>query len=443
MLESAMLPAHPPHRPSLWLPAVMALLLAGCAAPHRAVPPPVAPAPPAAPTAPLAPQVGGDAKFQAFVQTFEAEALAAGISPETYSRAMTGIAPVQSVIDANQNQPEFARPIWLYLDSAVSARRVTDGQYMLSLNRPALAAIEAQSGVPKEILVAIWGMESDYGRDMGGYNLFAALATLAYDGPRQAYARPELLAALKMLQEQNYAVTDMVASWAGAFGQSQFTPTNFFRYGSDGDGDGRIDLWHSAPDALASAAQLLQKSGWVAGQGWGYPVILPAGFAYEDADLDIEKPLSEWSSRGVRLTSGTPLPAGDLAASIYLPAGARGPAFLVTANFKTILKYNNAASYALAVALLADRIAGAPPLADNWPRSERALGRAERLRLQTELSALGFDAGAPDGVIGRKSRGAIRLYQKARGLAADGFASAALLAQLDSEGPPPPAGQSP
>jgi membrane-bound lytic murein transglycosylase B len=415
------------------------LLLTGCATPQRAAPPQVAPAAPAAPAAPVPPQVGGDAKFQAFVRDFEAEALAAGIRPETYGRAMAGIAPVQSVIDANLNQPEFARPIWLYLDSAVSARRVADGQYMLSLNRPALNAIESATGVPKEILVAIWGMESDYGRDMGGYNLFAALATLAYDGPRQAYAKPELLAALKMLQEQNYSVTDMVASWAGAFGQSQFTPSNFFKYGRDGDGDGRIDLWHSAPDALASAAELLKQSGWVPGQGWGYPVSLPAGFAYEDADLDVEKPLSDWSAGGVTLISGAPLPAGEWMASIYLPAGARGPAFLVTANFKTILKYNNAASYALAVALLADRIAGGAPLPDRWPRDERALARSERLRLQSELTALGFDAGTPDGVIGRKSRAAIRLYQKARGLAADGFASAALLARLDGESPPPAA----
>jgi membrane-bound lytic murein transglycosylase B len=224
-----------------------------------------------------------------------------------------------------------------------------------------------------------------------------------------------------------------VASWAGAFGQTQFTPTAFFKYAVDGDDDGHIDLWRSPADALASSANLLKQSGWVTAKPWGMEVMLPQNFAYEDADLDIVKPLSEWAARGVTLASGAPLPAGDDASAIYLPAGAHGPAFLTFANFKVILKYNNAGSYALAVALLSDRMAGAPGLVASWPRGERALSRAERIQFQTDLKALGFDPGAPDGVLGRNSRAALRQYQKARGLTADGFPTAALLAKLEAE----------
>jgi membrane-bound lytic murein transglycosylase B len=294
-----------------------------------------------------------------------------------------------------------------------------------------LARIEAASGVPKEILVAIWGMETDYGAESGGFNLFAALATLAYDGPRADYAKPEFFAALRLYQEQRYPLSEMVASWAGAFGQTQFTPTTFFRYAADGDGDGRIDLWQSAPDALASAARLLSAQGWKRGQGWGYEVRLPANFSYELADTDTLKPVADWRRLGVKTAGGDVLPASDESAGIYLPAGARGPAFLVLPNFNVILKYNNAASYALAVGLLADRMAGAGPVRQAWPRNERPLSRDERVRFQMALSKLGFDAGAPDGVLGRKSRAALRQYQKANGLAADGFATASLLAMLD------------
>jgi membrane-bound lytic murein transglycosylase B len=430
-----MRPCLPPLPPS-W-PAALAglLLLAGCASPAPPSPAgPVRPAPPPAPAAPPPlPVVGGDAKFQAFIQDFEATVLANGVSAQTYNQAVAGLAPIPGIAQMNADQPEFAKQVWSYLDSAVSARRIADAKYMQAQYPAMLSDIETKSGVPKEILVAIWGMETDYGHDTGGFNLFAALATLAYDGPRQDYARPEFLAALKMLQQQNYPMSEMVASWAGAFGQTQFTPTAFFKYAVDGDGDGHIDLWRSPADALASSASLLKQSGWATGKGWGMEVMLPHNFAYEDADLDIAKPLSEWTARGVTLPSGAPLPTGDDAAAIYLPAGARGPAFLTFANFKVILKYNNAASYALAVALLSDRMAGRPAIVASWPRDERALSRTERIQFQTDLKTLGFDPGAPDGVLGRGSRAALRQYQKARGLAADGFPTAGLLTKLDAE----------
>jgi membrane-bound lytic murein transglycosylase B len=408
------------------------LLLVACAT-TVPKPSPASPPPTPAVSIPLAPPPGsGDARFDAFLEAARTEALAQGIRPQTWETATRGIAPIAAIAAMNQNQPEFAKPVWSYLDSAVSARRVADAKILLARNGAMLDGIAAQSGVPREILVAIWGMETDYGRDTGGFNLFAALATLAYQGPRADYAKPEFLAALRILQEQGYPPAEMVASWAGAFGQTQFTPTTFLKYAADGDGDNHIDLWSSSADALASAANLLKSQGWAPGAPWGLEVKLPATFAWADADLDTVKPVADWKARGVTPVHGGALPdAGE--GAIYLPAGARGPAFLVFANFKVILKYNNAASYALAVGLLADRMAGAAPLTASWPRDERALSHDERLRFQTELTALGFDAGAPDGVLGRRTRAATRAWQASRKLAADGYPTASLLALLDAQ----------
>jgi membrane-bound lytic murein transglycosylase B len=416
-----------------------ALLVVACATPpHKPTPGPapaiIAPVPP-----PQARPGSGDAKFDAFLAEARTEALAQGITAATFDSAVAGLAPLPGIIAMNANQPEFARPVWSYLDSAVSARRIKDAQFMLTRYGEVLDKIAAQTGVPKEILVAIWGLESDYGADSGSFNLFAALATLAYDGPRANYARPEFLAALRIYQQQRYALSEMVGSWAGAFGQTQFTPTTFVKYAADGDGDGRIDLWRSAPDALASAARLLADQGWTRNQPWGYEVTLPDNFFYEDADLDTQKSISEWSARGVKTASGDALPPSEDGAAIYLPAGARGPAFLVFANFRVILKYNNAASYALAISLLADRMMGAGPVRHTWPRDERALSRSERIAFQADLQKLGFDPGTPDGVLGRRSRAALRQYQKSKSLAADGFATAALLAMLETDAAQKPA----
>jgi membrane-bound lytic murein transglycosylase B len=387
---------------------------------------PIAPPPPGRPSS-------GDAKFDAFLAEARTTALAQGITAATFDSATAGIAPIASIAAANANQPEFSKPVWSYLDSAVSARRIKDAQFMLARYGDVLDRIAAQSGVPKQILVAVWGMESDYGADAGGINLFAALASLAYDGPRASYARPEFFAALHIYQDQHYPLAEMVASWAGAFGQTQFTPTTFLKYAADGDGDGQIDLWRSAPDALASSARLLADQGWKKDQPWGYEVKLPAGFAYEDADTDTQKAIAEWRGRGVKTASGAALPQSDDSAGIYLPAGAHGPAFMVFSNFSVILKYNNAASYALAVALLADRMAGGDAVKHSWPRDERPLSRSERFSFQANLAKLGFDLGTPDGVLGRKSRAALRRYQKSKSLPADGFPTASLLTALDAD----------
>lgn len=419
------------------LTAVLALMvLAGCAA--KPVPPAIpspAPPPPAAqaPSLPPLPPMGGDEKFQAFVRSFEAQAVARGITPDTYNRAMAGIAPVPSLQPIIEEQPEFVRPVWAYLDSSVSPRRIARAKELLAENAALLSGIEARTGVPREILVAIWGMETDYGRDLGSYNLFATLVTQAYDSPRPSFAQRELIAALRLLQENNYVPSQMVSSWAGAIGQTQFMPSTFFKYATDGDGDGRIDLWHSPADALASTAVLFQREGWDAGKPWGYEVRLPAGFAYQDADLGNLKPVSEWADRGVRLVSGTALPEGDDMAALYLPAGAHGPALLLLNNFRQIMKYNNAASYALAVSLLADRMMDRPGIEARWPRDEKPLSRADRLRFQTDLAALGYDAGQLDGLLGRKTRIALRQYQLAHGFVADAYPTAEMLALLDND----------
>jgi membrane-bound lytic murein transglycosylase B len=380
----------------------------------------------AAKPSPISPE---DGNFSKFIENFRTQALAAGISPQVYDAAMMGAHRIPRVAEHNLNQPEFIKPVWAYLDGAVSDGRIVKGRNLIADHDEMLAGLEARFGVPKEVLVAIWAIETDYGRGMGSYNIFSALGTLAYDGPRQDYARQQLIAALKMMEQQQFAAADMTASWAGAFGQTQFVPTTFLAKGVDGDGDGKVDMWHSPADALASTANVLAGAGWQPGQPWGYEVKLPAGFAYEDADLDIVQPVEIWRQRGVTTIAGNALTGGD-AASIYLPAGANGPAFMIFANFKAVLKYNNAASYAMAVSLLADRIKGLPGVVTAWPRGEKTLNRAERLTLQDSLSRLGFDIGKIDGLIGARTRAAIRGFQKRNALPADGYATFDLLARI-------------
>jgi membrane-bound lytic murein transglycosylase B len=371
-----------------------------------------------------------DKQFAFFIQDFRQTALAQGIAPETYDAAMGGISLSPHIADLNLNQPEFSIPVWTYLDDAVSPQRISDGQAALLGDGPILAPIEAKYGVPREVLISIWGNESDYGRGMGNYNMFQALATLAYDGPRADYARPQLIAALKMMQREHYQPQDMTSSWAGAFGETQFVPTTFLNQAVDGDGDGKIDLWHSVADALASSANVLAQAGWKTGKPWGYEVTLPAGFAYEDADLDHVQSVAAWKKLGVKTALGGELPASDEPGAVYLPAGARGPAFLVFANFKAILKYNNAASYALAVCVLADQLRGTAPIAAPWPRDEKMLTRDERLTLQNTLAALGFDIGKADGILGSKARAALRAWQKAHQLPPDGYPTEDLLTRI-------------
>jgi membrane-bound lytic murein transglycosylase B len=371
-----------------------------------------------------------DLRFHAFIHDYRQAAIEAGIKPAIYDAATANITRNQRVEDLNLNQPEFSRQIWSYLDTAVSDNRIATGQQMLAANAALLASIQTKYGIPKEIVVAIWGQESNYGQGTEPFNMFEALATLAYDGPRVDFARPELIAALRMMQQQHYDPSIMTSSWAGAFGQTQFVPSTFLAHAVDGDGDRVIDLWHSSADALASTANVLADAGWQRGNAWGYEVRLPTGFAYEQADLDITKPIAEWKRLGVRTASGAELPRAEEYGAIYLPAGARGPAFMIFDNFKVILKYNNAASYALAVCLLAERLKGGAPVMAGWPRDEQPLTRDERLAFQNYLAKLGYDIGKADGILGRKTRAALRGWQKAHGFAADGFPTEEFLTRV-------------
>ena len=426
-------------RGALWaLPSLLLVALpAGSAlgqqptAPAAAATPTPVPASTALP-APFDPKIA-DAKFAAFVQSFRATALAQGIKPETYDRSMAGIARDPRVEQANLQQPEFAKPIWEYLDGAVSDKRVATGAAILVADKAMLDDIEKRFGVPREYLVAIWGVESSYGEGMGHLNMFQALATLAYDGPRMDYGRKELIAAFKMEERENLDPKQMTSSWAGAFGQTQFVPSSFLATAVDGDGDGKIDLWHSPADALASTALLLANAGWKDESEWGFEVTLPAGFDYADADIDTMKTVAEWKRLGVHKANGDALVASDRPASILIPAGMHGPAFMVLDNFRVVLKYNNAQSYALGVCLLADRIRGGAPVITAWPRQEVPLTRDERIAFQTDLKKLGYDAGDPDGVLGHKVRASVRAYQKAHGLPADGFVTEDLLVRLERE----------
>jgi membrane-bound lytic murein transglycosylase B len=396
-----------------------------------------APTLPQAPASPSASPAQADAQFRAFVANFRATAIQAGIDPQVYDASTAGIVRNSDVEALNLEQPEFVKPIWDYLDGAVSASRIANGQALLAANSQMLAGLEQRFGVPKEILVAIWGMETDYGREMGSFNMFEALATLAYAGPRSDFGRRELLDALKIEEQEHFSPADMISSWAGAFGQTQFVPSAFLRYAVDADGDGRPDLWHSPADALASAANLLAQSGWERGAPWGYEVVLPTNFPYELADLDKPSTITQWRNLGVRARGGWELPVSDARASIYLPAGARGPAFMVFDNFHTVLKYNNAGSYALAVCMLADSLKGYAPVLAGWPRDEVPLSRPEQLALQTDLQRLGYDPGPLDGILGRQGRAALRGWQKSRGLIPDGFATESVLEQIEQQLPAP------
>jgi membrane-bound lytic murein transglycosylase B len=374
--------------------------------------------------------------FSRFLRDFRAEAMSSGIGAQTYDRAIGGIRLNPRVQELNLKQPEFVRPVWEYLKGAVSQDRVRLGREAIAANAALMDRLKSRYGVQGEVLGAIWGLETAYGRTIGSYNIFEALATLAYQGPRAAYGKKQLLAALKIAQEEKRDPKTMVSSWAGAFGETQFVPTTFLEYAVDDDGDGKRDLWGSQGDALASAANYLKASGWEAGTGWGEQVLLPPEFPLAEADPEIRKPLSQWQALGVRKADGGMIDGGDVSAAIFIPAGYRGPAFLLRQNFNVVLKYNFATSYALAIGLLSDRLGGAEPIKAQWPEDIEPLDESGRVALQDGLTMLGFDTGGADGVFGRRTRNALREYQKARGLPADGFPTPQILTRILNEGNP-------
>ena len=368
--------------------------------------------------------------FETWKRNFRNEALGQGVAASIYDSAFAGVELDPKVLRLDRKQPEFSRPIWKYLESAVSETRVANGREKLAAKGAVMAEIERRYGVDRQVVLGIWGLESAYGSFYGNDNVIRSLATLAFDGRREKFAKEQLIAALRILQRGDISPERMKGSWAGAMGHTQFIPTSFESYAVDFDGDGRRDIWaDDAHDALASAANYLARHKWKLGQPAYAIVRLPQGIEYFELNASNKQPAGYWAARGVTLPNGAPIPDyGD--AAIVLPAGARGPAVMTFHNFGVIKKYNNATSYALGVAHLGERIAGGPALNLTWPTDDRPLGRTERKTLQEQLTALGFDTDGIDGILGPNSRKAIRNFQRSRGLPADGYASEKLLTRV-------------
>lgn len=367
--------------------------------------------------------------FAQWVADFRATARARGIGEATLRSAFDNVQFLPRVVELDRAQPELTRTVWDYLENTVTAQRVAAGQDKLLQFRNEAEAAASRYGVPSSILVAVWGMESNYGSNYGSTPTIDALATLGFEGRRGDWARAELLAALKILDSGDIGRENMIGSWAGAMGQTQFMPSNFLAYAVDADGDGRRDIWGSMADVMASTANFLSRAGWQADKPWGVEVRLPPGFDFGRADTALRQSTAQWAAEGVQGVGGQALPALD-DGTILLPAGARGPAFLVGPNFRALLRYNNSTSYALAVGLLAQRLSGGPGVQASWPRDLVALTRSQLLELQTALNQRGFDSGTPDGVMGPATRDGLRRYQRSIGLPADGYPSAELLQRL-------------
>ncbi|MBP6546731.1 MAG: lytic murein transglycosylase [Phenylobacterium sp.] len=415
----------------------LVLLLAGCADPSTNLVPVVTPTPPPptpqapAPVAP--PTVSGDMSFDAWARDFYTRAVKAGLPASLLDREMAGLIPDPRVNSLDTRQPEFAKPFGDYIKGVVSEDRVAIAARRKPAMAETLSGIEARYGVPGDILMAIWAMETGFGAVMGDFDVVRSMATLAAQGRRRQFAEDQLMAALRIIGSGEFPRSQLRGSWAGAMGQTQFIPTSFLATAVDGDGDGRRDVWGSTPDALASAANLLAKGGWQRGQSWAREVTVPDGFDYSLTEGPREIP-DWWAQHGVRRTDGLPWTAADAGAKAMLitPTGAQGPAFLLFPNHFVIRKYNNATTYALGVGLLADRFGGMGGVIKPWPY-ETALSIGDRIVTQRALAQLGFDPGPPDGVVGVNTRNALRSWQKSRGITADAYLSLDMVRRLKTE----------
>lgn len=374
------------------------------------------------------PGVAQDQSFDAWLHDLRIEAKGAGISTATLDAALNGLQPIPRVIELDRRQPEFTWTFREYMSKLVNNQRIAKGKRKLAENAKLLNEIGTKYGIQPRYLVAFWGLETDFGRLADGYfPTIAALATLAHDGRRSTFFRAQLMAALKILDEGHISPAKMKGSWAGAMGHFQFIPTTFQAYAQDYDGDGHKNIWGNQADAYASAANFLTKSGWKGDEIWGREVKLPKGFDFNLASMKVKKSLGDWQGLGVRRLNGTNLPSMDMTASIVAPAGAKGPAFMIYGNFRTIMVWNRSIFYAIAVGHLADRLVGLPGLSSLGPKGDRGITHDEGRELQRRLTQLGFDTGGIDGVVGPQSREAIRSFQRKAGLVPDGYPSMELL----------------
>ncbi len=405
-----------------------AVVLASFAAPINSLRPEIRPLRSTVP-ANLEPS-SSQAGLNAWITSFRSRALQQGISAAVFDRAFASVSYDEDVIRRDRNQSEFTKTIWDYLDSAASDARVNNGKAALRKHNALLDRIEAQYGVDKEVVVAIWGLESAYGTFRGSNPVIGSLATLAYDGRRGSFFEGELIEALRILQSGDVRPSDFTGSWAGAMGHTQFIPSSYQRLAVDFTGDGKRDIWSDDPsDALASTANYLARNGWIKGAPWGVEVRLPSDFDYALARRDVQKMPSDWARMGVVDMNGTPV-RDHGTASVLLPAGALGAAFLIFRNFDVIETYNTADAYVIGVGHLSDRLSGAGPIKSEWPRQDRALSFAERKEMQRLLTAQGFDTKKIDGKIGPLTINAVRQFQKSVGDIPDGYASLRILEKL-------------
>ena len=377
-------------------------------------------------------QAQNAADFSSCLNSLRAPARAAGVQEATFTRHTEGLVPDMSVIDKLNFQPEFTTAIWDYLAGLVDDERVAEGRAMLQRHADTLAQVQQRYGVDPATVVAVWGVESNFGQTFGKYPLVQALGTLSCFGRRQAYFRGEFYSTLRILQAGHVAPERLVGSWAGAFGHTQFMPSTFERLAVDFDGDGRRDLMDNTADALASTANFLARAGWQNGQPWGFEVKLPAGFSTSGEGRRTKRSMADWAGRGLQRVDGAPLPQGLGNAGLMTPAGASGPAFLVLRNFDAVYSYNAAESYGLAIAHLSDRLRGGGPFTTPWPTDDPGLSRAQRRELQGLLVLRGHDIGEVDGMLGDKSRAAIRIEQARLGQPVNGRGGLKLLRALQN-----------
>jgi len=368
--------------------------------------------------------------FDRWLADFRRDAAAQGISSATLDAALTGLTPVSRVIELDGRQPEFLSTFADYLGKRVTSSRVVNGQALMQEHAALLDAVEQRYGVPKQVLVAFWGLETNFGANMGTLNIPASLATLAWDGRRSTFFRSQLLDALRIIDAGHVAAIDMNGSWAGAMGHMQFMPSTFRAYAVDGDGDARIDLWQSLPDAMNSAANYLQRAGWRAGEPAAIEVRLPDDFDWRQARVAHRLPVADWAARGVQTIDGSALPGVAGRAAIVLPQGWQGPAFMVFDNFDVVMDWNRSQNYALSVAQLSHQLAGGAALAAQGGETG-ALSTAQLKALQTALNELGFDTGTPDGLLGPRTQTALRRYQARHQLPADGYPAPSMLAHVE------------